>query len=120
MKVVVAASPAARRLIADRAESVEQHMQDAVLSQIQRLLMNYSDGAIKDPSEVKVELPVFGPRGVVLDSLSVLDALCDIEKTFGIAVPDEDLTEELFASVGALASYIEAKVQSRTQSSGGV
>ena len=84
-----------------------------ILKTLQELLMRYSDGAITDPSELGTDTPVFGPRGVVADSLSVLDALCDIEKTFAITVPDEDLTEDLFASVGALAAYIEAKTKAR-------
>ena len=53
--------------------------------------------------------PVFGPGGVIQDSLDILDTLSEIEVEFGVSIPDEDLTEELFATVGGLVSYLEAR-----------
>ncbi len=59
------------------------------------------------PKPIPDESVVFGPNGLVNDSLAILDALASIETAVGISIPDEDLTEELFSSVRVLAEYVE-------------
>jgi acyl carrier protein len=49
--------------------------------------------------------PLLG-RGIGLDSMEAMSLAVEIEEAFGFAVLDEDLTEELFASFGALTDYI--------------
>jgi acyl carrier protein len=73
---------------------------------IAELLAKQSETAI-DVESIDFNQPVFGPAGVISDSLKILDALASIEKEFAIHVPDEDLTEELFSSVRVLSEYVE-------------
>ena len=49
--------------------------------------------------------PLLG-NGIGLDSMEAMSLAVEIEEAFGFAVLDEDLTEELFASFGALTDYI--------------
>ena len=49
--------------------------------------------------------PLLG-SGIGLDSMEAMSLAVEIEEAFGFAVLDEDLTEELFASFGALTDYI--------------
>lgn len=45
-----------------------------------------------------------------LDSLAVVQLALAIERTFGITIPDEDFSSELFASVGSLVAYVEQRI----------
>ena len=45
----------------------------------------------------------------VIDSLGVLNLVGYLEKEFGVAVSDEDLLPENFASLGRMAAFVEAK-----------
>lgn len=44
-----------------------------------------------------------------LDSLAVLELVVDLESHFGITVEDEDVTAEVFDTIGTLAAFVEAK-----------
>jgi acyl carrier protein len=46
----------------------------------------------------------------IVDSTGVLELLLFVEETFGLKVPDEDITPDNFDSVANLGSYIRAKV----------
>ena len=46
----------------------------------------------------------------VLDSLGILQLTTRIEQVFGIEVTDEDFVPENFATVGALARYVGARL----------
>ena len=57
--------------------------------------------------------PLLG-RGIGLDSVESMVLATQMEKEFEIAIPDADLSAELFATVGTLTSYIALKVLERT------
>ena len=44
-----------------------------------------------------------------LDSLAILELVVELERQFGIAVDDEDVTAEVFDTIGTLAAYVAAK-----------
>jgi acyl carrier protein len=71
-------------------------------------LASHSESGIEVDS-IDVNQPVFGPAGVISDSLQILDALASIEKACNLRVPDEDLTEELFSSIKVLADYVDRR-----------
>lgn len=48
-------------------------------------------------------------RGIV-DSTGVLSLLMFSEETFGISIPDTDVTPEHFDSLGSLTAYIDARL----------
>jgi acyl carrier protein len=83
------------------------------LQVIKGVLSRHSEPAGRDPNEINDDAAVFGPGGVITDSLNILDALSEIESDLGISIPDEDLTEELFASVRNFAAYIERRRAAR-------
>ncbi len=76
------------------------------------ILAKYSVQELADISETS---SIFGVGGVITDSIKILDALCDIETFFGVSIPDEDLTEELFSSVSSLVSYLSSKSNANSQ-----
>ena len=44
-----------------------------------------------------------------LDSMAVLTVLTALEERFGIAVEDDDISAETFATVGSLCEYVDQK-----------
>ena len=44
-----------------------------------------------------------------LDSLAILELVVELERHFGITVEDEDVTAEVFDTIGTLAAYVAAK-----------
>lgn len=53
--------------------------------------------------------PLFGSMPE-LDSLGVVELAVALENHFGITVDDEDLTGELFESVGSLAAFVDTQL----------
>jgi acyl carrier protein len=45
-------------------------------------------------------------RGIGLDSMEALTLANALETEFGIAIPDDDLTVDLFATIGSVAEYV--------------
>ena len=41
-----------------------------------------------------------------LDSLAILELVVELERRFGITVQDEDVTAEVFDTIGSLAAYV--------------
>ena len=50
--------------------------------------------------------PLFG-EGLGLDSIDVLELTVAVEKRFAVSIPDENVGKRAFASVAALAEFIE-------------
>ena len=46
-----------------------------------------------------------------LDSMAVLVLVHDLEARFGIVVEDEDLTADIFATLGDLAAFVDRKAR---------
>ena len=44
-----------------------------------------------------------------LDSMAAVELIVELERRFGIEVDDEDVTAELFETIGSLAAFISAK-----------
>jgi acyl carrier protein len=44
-----------------------------------------------------------------LDSLAILELVVDLESHFGITVDDEDVSAEVFDTIGSLAAFVDAK-----------
>ena len=58
-------------------------------------------------------MPLLG-RGIGLDSVEAMALLVSLEEEFGLAIPDDDLTVDLFESLGTLADYIAHALLERT------
>jgi acyl carrier protein len=46
-----------------------------------------------------------------LDSLAVLEVLEAIEQHFGITIEDDDVSAEIFETLGTLAAFVDDKLQ---------
>lgn len=45
-----------------------------------------------------------------LDSMAVLELVAALEQRFGIAVDDDDVTAEVFESLGSLTAFVQQKL----------
>jgi acyl carrier protein len=46
-----------------------------------------------------------------VDSLAVVELVVEFERRFGIAFDDEDVTAEVFETIGSLTAFLNAKVR---------
>jgi len=60
------------------------------------------------PDGITDDQPIF-VEGLGLDSIDALELVVLIEEHFGIAIPDEELGKQVFASINALADFITAE-----------
>jgi acyl carrier protein len=60
------------------------------------------------PEEIVDSEPIFG-TGLGLDSIDALEFVVLIEEQFGVAIPDEAVAKQAFASIDALADFILAE-----------
>ena len=69
----------------------------------------------KTPADIDDGAPLFG-EGLGLDSLDALQLAMAIEEQFGVRVPEGDEARAIFASVDAIAGYIEAALNNTAAS----
>jgi acyl carrier protein len=60
------------------------------------------------PSEIGDDVPLFG-EGLGLDSIDALELVLEIERTFGIAIGDEQIGKRVLRSVNSIAEFIESQ-----------
>lgn len=59
------------------------------------------------PAEIGDSTPLFG-EGLGLDSIDVLELVLEIERTFGVAITDEETGARVLRSVDSIADFITA------------
>ena len=57
--------------------------------------------------EITEETPLFGPTGLGIDSIDVLELIIGIKKEFGVEIADRETAEKIFTSVGEIARFID-------------
>jgi acyl carrier protein len=57
-----------------------------------------------DPEAIRPDVPI---RDLGLDSLKTMELVLALEETFGIQIPDEDLTGETLGTPGTILDLIE-------------
>ena len=60
------------------------------------------------PEEIGDETPLFG-EGLGLDSIDVLELVLELERTFGVAITDEETGKRVLRSVDSIAAFIAAE-----------
>ena len=60
------------------------------------------------PDGIADDQPIF-VEGLGLDSIDALELVVLIEEQFGIAIPDEEVGKQAFASINALADFVAAE-----------
>lgn len=68
---------------------------------ITRLKLKIGAGEINEGTQL------FGPDGLGLDSIDVLELVVGIKKEFGVDITDRETAQKVFTSVGNIAKYIE-------------
>ena len=62
-----------------------------------------------DPGSISDDAPLFGKDGLGLDSVDALELVVALEKAFDLKVDSQEIGKEAFASIAALAEYVEAR-----------
>jgi acyl carrier protein len=81
-------------------------MSDALHTQIKEAIVRSLRLPMK-PEEIADDTPLFG-GGLGLDSIDVLELVLEIERSFGVAIADQDTGQKVLRSVDTIAAYIEA------------
>ena len=74
--------------------------------ELKQLLIDELDLKDFNVAEIDDHVALFG-EGLGLDSLDALQLAMAVEERYGIEVPEDERAKEVFASVAALADYIE-------------
>jgi acyl carrier protein len=61
---------------------------------------------------LEVSTPLLGSLPE-LDSMAVLELLCALEERFGVAIDDDDVSADIFETLGSLAAFIDGKLADR-------
>jgi len=60
------------------------------------------------PEEISDDAPIFGPEGLGLDSVDVLQLVIALEKNFGLKISEGDAAKELLKNVRSIGDAIRA------------
>lgn len=64
-----------------------------------------------EPEKIGDTQSLFGAEGLGLDSIDALELVLGIEQEFGVRIEDEEMGSQAFASVEALADFVELRRQ---------
>lgn len=80
-------------------ESLHAEIKDAIVRSL-RLPMT--------PEEIGDATPLFGPEGLGLDSIDVLELVLELERSFGVTIESQDTGMEVLRSVDTIADFVRA------------
>ena len=83
---------------------------DATIDRIKALIVRSLNLQDIRPEEIETDAPLFG-AGLGLDSVDALELVVAIEKEFGIRTESHEIGREAFASVRALAAFVQGRVE---------
>ena len=81
-------------------EPLQQEIKQAIVRSL-RLPMS--------PDEIADDAPLFGPDGLGLDSVDVLELVLEIERSFGVKIEDQDTGMQALRSINSIADFIRAR-----------
>ena len=70
---------------------------------VQSLMLQTTANQIGD------DQPLFGPGGLGLDSIDALELVVNMEKTFGVGVPNSEVAAKVLQNVNSIRDYILEK-----------
>ena len=53
-------------------------------------------------------MPLFGPEGLGLDSIDVLELVLELERSFGVTIENQETGMQVLRSVDTIAAFIQA------------
>ncbi|MDA8018441.1 MAG: phosphopantetheine-binding protein [Thermoanaerobaculia bacterium] len=65
-----------------------------------------------DPAAIEDDAPLFSEQGLGLDSIDALELVLGVEQELGVRIDDEEVGSKAFASVSALAAFVDERIQS--------
>jgi acyl carrier protein len=65
------------------------------------------------PDEIGDETPLFGPEGLGLDSVDVLELVLELERSFGVTIENQDTGMQALRSVDTIADFVRASQASK-------
>jgi len=77
-------------------------------TRLKRLIVDSLNLEGMDPDSIEDDAPLFG-EGLGLDSVDALELVVALEKEFAIKIQAQEIGREAFASVAALARFIETR-----------
>lgn len=80
---------------------------DALKLQVKELIIEALMIEDMEPAEIEDAGALFG-EGLGLDSVDALELAMEIERVFGVTLPDSKEGRAVFASVDTLSAYIDA------------
>jgi len=81
---------------------------DALRGRIKALIVQCARLKIQ-PSELKDDWPLFDKeKGLGLDSIDVLELVVNIEKSFGVQIPDRETGAKVLQSVNTIVEHLKA------------
>ena len=89
-------------------------MSDTIAGDIEKRIRQVLVSALEIKPETLTgsgpDMPLLG-RGIGLDSMEALALVVGLEREFDMAIDDEDLTVDLFKTIGTLAEYLRQKIR---------
>ena len=61
------------------------------------------------PEDIGDAAPLFGPDGLGLDSVDVLELVLELERSFGVTIEDQDTGMQALRSVDSIADFIRSR-----------
>jgi acyl carrier protein len=78
---------------------------NSLTTEIKELIISSLNLEDVTPEQIVDDAPLF-QEGLGLDSIDALELAVAIERTYRVTIPDEAVGKKVFASVSALASYV--------------
>jgi acyl carrier protein len=88
-------------------------MSDALNEEIKQAIVRSLRLPMK-PEDIGDAVPLFGPTGLGLDSIDVLELVLELERSFGVTIENQDTGMKVLQSVDAIAQFVRS---SRSQQS---
>ena len=60
------------------------------------------------PEEIGDAVPLFGPAGLGLDSIDVLELVLELERSFGVTIENQDTGMKVLQSVDSIAEFVRS------------
>jgi acyl carrier protein len=84
------------------------HMSEALQTQVKQAIVR-SLRLPMQPDEIADAAPLFGPEGLGLDSVDVLELVLELERSFAVTIEDQDTGMEALRSVDSIADFIRRR-----------
>jgi acyl carrier protein len=68
------------------------------------------------PEEIVDTAPLFGPDGIGLDSIDVLELVLELERSFGVTITNQETGMQVLQSVDTIAGFVRSSRAGQSES----